>query len=191
MGRTSARDFVEALLLDVHNARRLARNPHVRVKPAGALLQDQILIDAQATVKKHAGAKVLDKLRKAAEKNNEEASRGRLKSDWIEPETLFWSAWKALPPAHKSAIAVEVIESFAAYVEDAHEFDPRKSGGDPMLWHRHRVHPELWKSLAASKTSLAANPIARRELESFEADRKRYLSMRPAFSPIDEPEPWK
>jgi len=134
---------------------------------------------------------VLDKLRKAAEKNNEEASRGRLKSDWIEPETLFWSAWKALPPAHKSAIAVEVIESFAAYVEDAHEFDPRKSGGDPMLWHRHRVHPELWKSLAASKTSLAANPIARRELESFEADRKRYLSIRPAFSPVDEPEPWK
>ena len=191
MGRTSARDFVEALLLDVHNARRLVRNPHVRVKAAGALLQDQILIDAQATVKKHAGTKALDKLHKAAEKSNREGSRERLKSDWIEPETLFWAAWKALPPAHKSAIAGEVIASFAAYVEDTREFDPRKSGGDPMLWHRHRVHPELWKSLGASKTSLAANSVALRELASFEADRKRYLAMRPEFSAVDEPEPWK
>jgi hypothetical protein len=55
MGRTSSRDFVEALLLDVHNARRLAANPHVEVEGAGALLQDQILIDAEDTVKKHGG----------------------------------------------------------------------------------------------------------------------------------------
>lgn len=191
MGRTSARDFVEALLLDVHNARRLAHNPHVRVKAAGALLQDQILIDAQATVKKHAGTKALDKLHKAAEKDNKEGSRGRLKSDWIEPETLFWAAWKALPVKHKSAIAGEVVESFAAYVENARQFDPRKQDGDPMRWHRHRVHPELWKALAASKTSLAEGSLALRELESFHADRKRYSSMRPAFSPVHETEPWK
>jgi hypothetical protein len=191
MGRTSARDFVEALLLDVHNARRLARHPCVHVKPAGALLQDQILIEAEATVKRHAGAKALDKLRKAAEKSNEESSRGRLKSDWIEPETLFWSAWKALPVKDKAAISAEIIESFVAYVENAREFDPRKGHGDPMLWHRHRVHPEIWKSLAAAETSMARHSVALRELDSFRADKKRYSSMRPKFSPVAEPEPWK
>ena len=191
MGRTSARDFVEALLLDVHNARRLARNPRVRVKAAGALLQDRILIDAEATVKKHAGTKALDKLRKAARKSNEESSRGRLKSDWIEPETLFWSAWKALPVNDRAAISAEIVESFAGYVENARQFDPRKPKGDPMLWHRHRVHPQIWKSLAAGKTALAPDSIALRELASFRADKRLYLSRRPIFSPVDEPEPWK
>lgn len=191
MGRTSARDFVEALLLDVHNARRLARNPRVKVKAAGALLQDQILIDAEATVKKHGGEKVLGKLHKEAEKNNLESSRGRLKSDWIEPETLFWSAWKALPFEDKAAISAEVVESFAGYVENARQYDPRKSEGDPMLWHRHRVHPEIWKALAAAKTSLSNDSLALRELEAFRADKKRYRSMRPIFSAVHEPEPWK
>jgi hypothetical protein len=191
MGRTSARDFVEALLLDVHNARRLARNPRVHVKPAGALLQDQILIDAEATVKKHGGTSALDKLRKAAKKNNAESSRGRLKSDWIEPETLFWSAWNALPVNDRAAISAEIVESFAAYVENAREYDPRKRQGDPMLWHRHRVHPEIWKSLAAAETSMPRRCVALRELDSFRADKKRYSSMRPKFSPVGEPEPWK
>lgn len=191
MGRTSARDFVEALLLDVHNARRLVRNPHVRVKAAGALLQDQILIDAEGTVKRHAGEKALGKLRKAAEKKNLESSRGRLRSDWIEPETLFWSAWNALPVKDKAAISAEIVESFAGYVENARQYDPRKPEGDPMLWHRHRVHPELWKALAAAKTSLETDSIALRELEAFRAGEKRYASMRPIFSPVDEPEPWK
>ncbi len=189
MGRTSARDFVEALLLDVHNARRLARNPRVKVKAAGALLQDQILIDAERTVKKHAG-KSLVKLHKAAEKTNLESSRGRLRSDWIEPETLFWSAWNALPVKDKAAISVEIVESFVEYVENARELDPRKSKDDPMLWHRHRVHPEIWKALAAAKP-VGKNSIALKELEAFRAGRKRYSSMRPIFSPVDDREPWK
>ena len=191
MGRTSARDFVEALLLDVHNARRLAGNPHVAVKAAGALLQDQILIDAESTVKKHAGEKALRDLHKAAKKENLESSNGRLKSDWIEPETLFWSAWKALPLKEKAAISAEVVESFASYVENARQYDPRKPSGDPMEWHRHRVHPELWKALGAAKRFLPADSPAWKELQAFRAGKKRYLSLRPAFSPIDEPEPWK
>jgi len=191
MGRTSARDFVEALLLDVHNARRLALNPRVKVKAAGALLQDQILIDAEATVRKHAGDKALGKLHKAAKKSNLESSRGRLRSDWIEPETLFWSGWKALPAKDKAAISAEIVESFVSYVENASEYDPRKPEGDPMLWHRHRVHPELWKALDAAKNSLGADSLALRELGAFRTDKKRYASMRPIFSPVDEPEPWK
>ena len=191
MGRTSARDFVEALLLDVHNARRLADNPHVAVKAAGALLQDQILIDAAATVKKHAGEKALRDLHRAAKKENLESSNGRLKSDWIEPETLFWSAWKALPLKEKAAISAEVVESFAGYVENARQYDPRKPSSDPMEWHRHRVHPDLWKALGAAKRFLPADSPAWKELQAFRAGKKRYLSLRPAFSPIDEPEPWK
>jgi len=191
MGRTSARDFVEALLLDAHNARRLALNPHVQVKAAGALLQDQILIDAEATVRKHAGEKALGKLHKAAAKENLESSRGRLRSDWIEPETLFWSAWNALPVKDKAAVSAEIVESFSAYVENARQYDPRKPEGDPMLWHRHRVHPEIWKALAAARTSLGTHTLALRELEAFRADKKRYLSMRPIFSPVDVPEPWR
>jgi hypothetical protein len=60
-----------------------------------------------------------------------------------------------------------------------------------MSWHRHRVHPEIWKALAASGTSLPANSSALRELAAFRADKKRYVSMRPIFSPVHEPEPWK
>ncbi len=191
MGRTSARDFVEALLLDVHNARRLAQNPNMRVKAAGALLQDQILLDAEATIQKHGGESTLSKLHKAAEKANLESSAGRLRSDWIEPETLFWAAWKALPAKGKAAIAAEIVESFAAYVENAREYDPRKPEGDSMLWHRHRVHPELWKAIGAARRSLSADSLALKEFEAFRAGRKRYLAMRPRFSPIDEPEPWK
>lgn len=191
MGRTSARDFVEALLLDVHNARRLARNPRVRVKAAGALLQDQILIDAEATVKKYAGEKALSKLHKAAEKENLDGSRERLKSDWIEPETLFWSAWKALPVRNKAALAAEIVESFVEYVENASAYDPRKPEGDPMLWHRHRVHPELWRALAAKRNSVRSNALALKELEAFHADKKHYASLRPIFSPINDREPWK
>lgn len=191
MGRTSARDFAEALLLDVHNARRLADNPGVRVKAAGALLQDAILIDAEATVKRHGGEKALRRLHKAAEKENLESSRRRLRSDRIEPEALFWAAWKVLPAKQKAAMAAEIVESFGDYVEDARQYDPRKPQGDPMLWHRHRIHPELWKALGASKTAVKADSLALKELEALRADKKHYLSRRPAFSPIDEPEPWK
>ena len=125
MGRTSARDFVEAVLLDVHNALRLAANPHVQVIPAAGLLQDAILIDAETTVRKHAGEKVLGKLRKDAEAFNLEMSLGRLHSAWIEPETLLWAGWKALPAAERAAIAVEIVESFVARVENARLHDPR------------------------------------------------------------------
>jgi hypothetical protein len=137
------------------------------------------------------GEKALGKLRRAAEKNNLETSRGRLKSDWIEPEDLFWSAWKSLPAMDKAAMAGEIVESFAGYVENARQYDPRKPEGDPMLWHRHRVHPEIWKALAASKHSLGRSSSAMRELEAFLADKKRLLAMRPEFSQIGEREPWK
>ncbi|MEO8036274.1 MAG: hypothetical protein ABI837_17695 [Acidobacteriota bacterium] len=191
MGRTSARDFVEALLLDVHNARRLAANPRVQVKAPGALLQDQILLDAEATLKKHGGEKLLARLHKAARKDNLESSRERLRSDWIEPETLFFAAWKVLPAKEKAALSAEIVESFAAYVEDARPYDPRKPAGDPMEWHRHRIHPQLWKALEAGKPLLSKKSPALKELAAWRADRKRYASRRPIFSPVDEPDPWK
>ncbi|HXI14318.1 MAG TPA: hypothetical protein VNM92_17000 [Thermoanaerobaculia bacterium] len=190
MGRTSARDYVEAILLDIHATRRLAANPRVRTIGAGGLLQDQMLLGAEATIKKYGGTAALDKLRRKAVRSNLDSSNNRLRSDWIEPEELFWTAWKALPAAEKSAISAEVVQSFVAYVEDASAFDPRTRDDDPMEWHRHRFHPEIWKALRLKKNHLAANPVVMRELNAYEANRETYQSRRPIFSPADIPKPW-
>ena len=48
MSRTSATDFVEALLLDVHHAQYLQAHPHVPVKDS--ILQDPLLGDAETGV---------------------------------------------------------------------------------------------------------------------------------------------
>lgn len=187
MGRTSARDFVEALLLTVNRARYVQANPHVRVK--GSLLQDQLMIDGESTVKKYAGRIALDKLKAKARKINREYSRERLDTDWIEPETLFWAAWHSLPGKEKAAIAREVVGSFASYVEDAASMDPRSGQQDPMEWHRHRIHPVLWKALEEDK-SLKTGDSVRRELDAFGANRKKYLERRPDFSQIRLKRPW-
>lgn len=180
MGRTSARDFVEALLLSVHHARYLQKNPGPAVRPS--LLQDRILMDAEKTIP----AKTLDRLRREARKLNLEASRGRVKSDWIEPETLFWEAWKALGKSERAEVAREAIALFVEYVEQAASADPRGGGGDPMEWHRHRVHPELWAALGSLK---AGDPV-RRELEAWREKRDEYLERRPVFSQTEMREPW-
>ncbi len=190
MGRTSARDFVEALLLDVHHARYLQAHPHVRVIPS--LLQDQILGDAEATVKKFAGEKVLGRLRAEARKANLEASRNRLKSDWIEPETLFWAAWRALPAGEKAALAREVVTGFVERVEQAASVDRRTDRPpDPMEWHRHRIHPEIWKALEAARpTKKPGDPVGR-EWEAWNSARDRYRSRRPEFSQTGMKAPWE
>jgi hypothetical protein len=189
MGRTSARDFVEALLLDVHNARRLQANPRVQV--VRSLLQDQLLGDAEATVRRHGGPRALANLRRAAAANNLDASGGRLRSDWIEPEVLMWAAWKALPAGERGAIAREVVGAFVDRVTRAASFDPRPEAttADPMEWHRHRIHPVLWKALEKQKGLGASDPAAR-ELSAWSARRKEYLARRPIFSPVDLAPPW-
>src|SRR4029079_1886873 len=60
MSRTSARDYVEAVLLYVHHAQYLQAHPHVAVKES--LLQDQIMGDAEATIARYGGTAMLDKL---------------------------------------------------------------------------------------------------------------------------------
>ena len=187
MGRTSARDFVEALLLDVHRARWLQAHPRVAVRPS--ILQDQLLADGEATVRKHAGPRALDKLKRAARVFNREESSGRIKDDWIEPETLLWAAWRALPKGEKAAVAREIVTGFVERVEQAAEFDPRPEAraGDPLEWHRHRIHPVLWEALAAGP---GPNDVARRELEAWRARHAEYLARRPVFSQSDTVPPW-
>ena len=188
MGRTSAKDFVEALLLTVHRARYLKANPHVRI--IGSLLQDQLLTHSEATVKRHAGNVALDRLKAKARKVNLEYSKQRLKTDWIEPETLFWAAWHALPSKERAAIAREVIGSFISYVEEAASMDPRPKQEDPMEWHRHRIHPVLWKALEDGKGNLKTGDLVRRELDAFRANSEKYLERRPIFSQIRVKRPW-
>lgn len=188
MGRTSAKDFVEALLLTVNRARHLQQNPHVRIR--ASLLQDQLLTDSESTVKKYGGSAALDKLKTNARKANLEYSERRIKTDWIEPETLFWAAWHALPRKEKGAISREIVGSFVSYVEDAASMDPRPGQTDPMEWHRHRIHPVLWKALEDDRSNLKTGDIVRREFDAFSANKKKYLERRPVFSQIREKQPW-
>jgi hypothetical protein len=184
LSRTSARDFVEALLLDVHHAQYLQKHPHVAVKDS--LLQDQLLGDAEETLKRHGGGETLARLHEEARKLNDEQSRGRFNTDWIEPETLFWAAWRVLPAGGKAALAREAIGNFLEYVADANGFDRRANAkDDPMEWHRHRVHPVLWQALLDSPGGNPRDPV-NRELKAWQAKRDEYLSRRPVFSQVAE-----
>jgi hypothetical protein len=186
MGRTSARDYVEALLLDVHHARYLQAHPHVTVQ--SSILQDQLLADGEETVRKHAAPRAMALLHREARLWNREASQGRIKDDRIEPETLLWAAWRVLPKGEKAAIAREIVTGFVERVEQAAAHDPRPSAGDPMEWHRHRIHPILWDALAAVP---GPRDAAARELEAWRSQRDHYLARRPVFSQSDLVPPWE
>ena len=187
MSRTSAKDYVEALLHEMHHAQYLKAHPHVALKPS--LLQDQLLSEAEATISRHA-PDALDRLHREARQLNFDASYGRIKSDWIEPETLFWAAWKALPAREKAALAAEVVGSFVERVEQAHSVDPRSATiDDPMEWHRHRIHPELWMALSSVKNG--GSKAVKAELKNWQARKKTYLARRPTWSQDkSNPPPW-
>ncbi len=190
MGRTSARDFVEAVLLDVHHAQYLQAHPGVPVKDT--ILQDQLLGDAEATLERRGAGAQLARLRRKARKLNAEASRGRLKSDWIEPETLFWAAWSVLAPSERAAIAREAVAGFTERVAQAAMCDTRREfKSDPMEWHRHRIHPLLWKALNQADAGLAPDDPVRQELAAWKAKRELYSERRPPFSQAGEKAPWK
>ena len=191
MGKTSARDFVEAVLLDVHHCRYLQAHPHVKVKDS--ILQDMLLIDGEKTVAKHGGAKALDRLRRKARKLNLEAGHERIKSDFIEPETLLWEAWKVLPRTQKAAIAHEVVFGLIERVRQASAFDPRPEAKteDPMKWHRHRVLPFLWTALDRPEAGLKPSDPVAKELELWKTKKGKYLERRPEFSPAGLEPPWE
>ena len=195
MSRTSARDFVEALFLDVHHAQYLQANPHVTV--ADSLLQDQILGDAEETLTRYGGHATLALLHSEARKLNLEASRGRMNTDWIEPETMFWAAWRVLPAGEKAALAREAIGGFLERVRQAAAMDPRPgTADDPMEWHRHRVHPLLWEALQVSPEHAASggaskDPV-RKALKAWQERKDGYLARRPKWSQLkDSTPPWE
>ncbi len=182
--RTSARDFVEAILLDVHHAQHLQANPNLAVKKT--LLQDMLLGDAEETLKRFDGQATLERLRTEARKLNREASRGRMNTDWIEPETLFWASWQALPKGEKAALAREVISGFVEMVDQAAAIDPRQHENvAPMEWHRHRIHPLLWKAIEDS-TDLAGHDddCVIRELQIWQSRKALYMARRPQWSQV-------
>ena len=190
MGRTSARDFVESVLLDVHHCRYLQAHPHVKVE--NSILQDMLLINGAKTVAKHGGAKALDRLRRKARKLNLDSGHERIKSDFIEPETLLWEAWKVLPRPQKAAIAHEIVFGLIERVQQASAFDPRPEmkNKDPMRWHRHRVMSFLWAALDGPAAGLKPSDPVARELESWKDEKEKYLERRPEFSPAGLKPPW-
>lgn len=188
MSKTSAVDMVEAVLLDAHHAMYLANHPRVEVK--ASIEQDQILIDAERTLARR-DQKLLDRLRKDAREANFADSGGRIKSDWIEPETLLWASWRALEPGARAKVAAEAVNGFMARVENAASVDPRARAGDPMEWHRHRVHPELWEALLAAPDVLGKDKSLLREVKTWSENRERYLARRPQWSVTGAKAPWE
>ena len=189
MSRTSARDFAEALLLDVHAAMWNQKHPHVQV--VASLHQDRLLGDAEDTLRHLGKGRLLARLHAEAREANLAASRGRLKSDWIEPETLFWAVWKVLPAGEKAEIAREAIAGFVERVEQAASVDPRGDRGDPMEVHRHRIDPLLWGALEKQKDQVAARSVVAREWKAWRARREDYLARRPAYSYGNAVPPWE
>jgi len=188
MSRTSAEDFVEAVLLDAHHAEWLLHHPHVTVK--ASLAQDAILRDAEDTLRKH-DPSLLGQLERRARKENLVASRQRIKSNFVEPETLFWAAWRVIPAGQKAEIAREAVMGLVERVENAASMDRRDKWQDPMEPHRHRVHPILWEALEGDASALAANATLLREVEEWRAHKAAYLARRPCWSPVDDTAPWE
>lgn len=194
-GRSSAQDFVESILLQVHRAQYLQR--HACVGPRASLLQDQLLADAEESLLRHGGSARLGQLQELARARNLRDSRGRIKSDFIEPETLFWEAWQILPKGERGAIAREVVRSFREYVSEAASCDPRRieraadsEPGDPMSWHRHRIHPILWQAIEADAASHAERDPVLRELRKYKEHASLYQSRRPPFALHTRRVPW-
>ena len=188
MSKTSAVDMVEAVLLDAHHAQWLLAHPRVEVQ--ASIKQDQILVDAERTLARRDG-KLLDRLRKEAREQNFADSGGRIKSDWIEPETLLWAAWRALEPGARAEIAAEAVNGFVERVENGASVDPRARAGDPMEWHRHRVHPELWQALLARPDAIGKDQALAREVRIWSENRERYLGRRPEWSVTGAKAPWE
>jgi hypothetical protein len=115
-----------------------------------------------------------------------------MNTDWIEPETLFWASWRALPAGEKAALAREAIGNFLAYVHEAAAMDPRPAArrDDPLEWHRHRIHPVLWQALVDAPSGDASDPV-NKALTAWQAEQEKYLARRPVWSQIEgAPPPW-
>jgi len=192
--RTSARDFVEAILLEVHRAQYLQKHPVV--SPRQTLLQDRLLGDAEETLLSLGGGKRLDELRRKSRKHNAQESGGRIHSDFVEPEDLFWAVYFRLPDGERVAIAREAISGFVSRVHEAATCDPRRREGhladtDPMEWHRHRIHPLLWDALATEKASHSERDVPQREYRRFLVDKAKLEARRPSWSVGKDPPPWE
>lgn len=191
---TSARDFAEALLLEVHRAQYLQLHPVVR--PRQTLLQDRLLGDAEETLLALGGGERLSTLRQQARAHNIQASGGRIRSDFIEPEVLFWEVFHRLPAGERAAIAREAIWGFVSRVTESASCDPRRQDQshaptDPLEWHRHRIHPLLFDALATEKPSSTDRDLPQREYRRFLVDKVELLSRRPPWSVGKQAAPWE
>ncbi len=194
MSKQGARDTVDAVLLEVHHWRWLRQNPKVAVRRT--LLQDQLLKDAEHTLHTRAPA-VLSALKKKARVENRDGSMGRVRSAFVEPETLFWAAWHALDDGGRAGIAREAVLGFIERVGNAASVDPRRADSkiaalDPMEPHRHRIHPILWDALTHDAEARRDTDLVGRELRAFQKDAPLYLSRRPQWSQVEtEIPPWE
>ena len=191
MSRTSARDFVEALLLDVHHAQYLqaaSARGHHRFAAAGPDSRRRGR-DPEA-LRRHGDARRACTAKRG--QLNLEASRGRMNTDWIEPETLFWAAWRVLPPGEKARDRARGDRRLPG-ARGAGRDDGPAAGrpDDPMEWHRHRIHPLLWQALEAPRRRPERPDRTTAQRSGWHA-RRHYLARRPVWSQLkNHCAPWQ
>jgi hypothetical protein len=94
-----------------------------------------------------------------------------------------------MPQKAKVAICEEVVLGFTERVHEAAAMDPRGLPGDPMEWHRHRIHPLAWKTLENAGTNKIDAAVAR-EVEVFARNRDHILARRPIYAQLGDKPPW-
>ena len=153
-----------------------------------SLLQDQILGDAEETLQRHGGDATLDQLHREARKLNLEASRGRMNTDWIEPETLFWAAWQVLPAGEKAALAREAIGGFLERVRAGRRDGPAAGRNTTTRWSgiaiaSIRCCGKRWKMRQPTD---GRTTRCDKELKAWQAKQDEYLARRPMWSQVEE-----
>jgi hypothetical protein len=186
--KSSAADMVESVLLDAHHAMWLAANPRVAVRDS--LEQDRILGDAERQVKRRA-PKLLDRLRAEARRENLEISKGRVRSDWIEPEPLFWAAWSVLDAGERPRSRARPSPASSSACCRPR---PRiRAATSTTRWSRTATActRSCGTRLTEQPSVLDGHPAVRREAARFQDDARRHLERRLAWSPAGDEPPWR
>ena len=201
MSRTSARDFVEALLLDVHHAQYLQAHPHVSVKDS--VLQDQLLGDAETTVQRHGDAATLARLHQEARRLNLEASRGASRATGSSRRRCSGPHGKCSPRARKPPSPARPWPASwkgwsrrRRWTRGRNSSATRWNGTDTASirncgrrW-KPQARPHPAHSLGGAGRGEGHDP-AGKELAAWQAKKDEYLARRPLFSQAGLTPPWE
>jgi hypothetical protein len=192
MCRTSARDFVEALL---------ARCAPRAISPGASARARRYLV-ASGPASRRSGSDLESDTGHARCWTGCMHRRGwriwkrlrrRIRSDRIEPEPLFWAAWHALPPREQYAIAREAWVGSSERVHDAAVDGSPAGTRSPIRWsgHRHRIHPLLLDKRWRRSGTDPNDRFSRSAASGSRYRQRHYRGRRPIWSQLkDSRAPW-